>query len=352
MKVGIIGCGQIAKTHIPFILSFKDKPVVAVADPNEEMLKDTADAYQIEKRFRSADEMLSGFKPDVVHILTPPQSHYALCTKIIEAGCHIFLEKPMCLDLAEAEKLAKNAASANIKLCVDHNHKFDPYMLQAKGWIESGAIGEICSLDSFYGFDLGTNPQSRYFREAYTHWAYRIPGGLYQNLIDHPLYLVLDYLPNPDRITAISSEVGVLPGGVPDELRVLMADGSRTANVSVSLGASPRFHYFNAYGTKGSLHVDFINQYAFLYKTGKGPKTVSRTLMNLSAGMKLIKATTGNIISVLRGHYTPYPGTETIIHRFYESVLKGTEPPISLNQALKVMEISDIIWRQIQYPKF
>lgn len=352
MRVGIIGCGQIAKTHLPFIFSYPNKPQVAVVDMDEEVLKETADIFQISNRYLSVDEMLSSFKPQVVHILTPPQSHYALSVKAVESGCHIFLEKPMCIDLTEAEKLVERVKASNLHLCVDHNHKFDPYMLQAKRWIEEGMIGEICSMDSFYGFDLGTNPQSRYFREAYTHWAYRMPGGLFQNLIDHPLYLVLDYLPNPDGITAISHEVNVLPGGVPDELRILMWDTSRVANVSVSLGASPRFHYFNVYGTKGSLFVDFINQYAFLYKTNKGPKSISRTLMNLSSGMKLINATTNNIIRVLRGRFTPYPGTETIIHHFYDAIIKGTDPPVSLKQALKVMEISDVVWNQIHYPKF
>lgn len=352
MKVGIIGCGQIAKTHIPFIKSYREISRIALADTNTEMLNDTAGAYQLSDRYSSVDDLLSNFKPDVVHILTPPQSHYWLCVKALEAGCHVFLEKPMCADLAEAQKLVERTISARLKLCVDHNHKFDPYMLQAKTLIDGGAIGDICSMESFYGFDLGTNPQSRYFREAYTHWAYRIPGGLYQNLIDHPLYLVLDYLPNPDRIMAISHEMGVLPGGVPDELRILMGDASRTAYVSVSLGVSPRFQYFNVYGTKGSLSVDFINQHTFVYKVGKGPKAISRTLMNFSAGTGLIKATTKNIVRVLRGKFTTYPGTETIIHRFYDAILKGGDPPVSLQQALKVMEVSEAVWRQIQYPKF
>jgi predicted dehydrogenase len=352
MRVGVIGCGQIAKTHLPFILSYPDRPAVAVADTNEEILKDTAEAFGISKRYLSVKELLSGFQPHVVHVLTPPQSHYPLCLEAIEAGCHVFVEKPMCVDLAQAEALAARATAAGVKLCVDHNHKFDPAMLQARGWIEQGAVGTLCSMESYYGFDLGSDPRSRYYREAYTHWAYRTPGGLFQNLIDHALYPVLDYLPDPDRITAVSHECGVTPGEVPDELRVLMANGSCSAFVSVSLAASPRFHYFNVYGTRASIHVDLINQYAYLYKKRKGPGAITRALSNVESAKVLVHSTLRNMGRVVRGKFTVYPGTQTIIHRFYDAVLNDTEPPVTLQQALKVVEIGDIIWKQIDYPQF
>jgi len=352
MKTGIIGCGQISDTHIPFIKSHSSNPEIAIADSNEFMLAKAGDKYGITQRFSSADALLQDFCPDVVHILTPPQTHFELCMKFMKAGCHIFLEKPMCMDSKEAHALAAEAKVQGLILCVDHNHRFDPYMLKAKKLFESGAIGDLCSIESYYGFDLGTNPGSRYFREAYTHWAYRMPGGLFQNLIDHPLYQALDYMDSPSSIEAFSHEKGIMPGGVPDELRIFMRDEKCTAHITVSLAVSPRAHYFKLAGTKGTIFVDFVNQYTFLYKHSKGPKAISRALMNITSGLLLIFSTVTQVFKVIAGRFTTYPGTEIIIHQMYDAILNGTKPPVSLDQAVKVLEISDIVWDKISYPKF
>ena len=97
-------------------------------------------------------------------------------------------------------------------------------MIRARDLVERGAIGSLCGIESYYGFDLGSSPGARYFSQAYTHWAYQLPGGLLQNGLDHPLSVVVPFMAEPKRVMAASAEVGVLPRGVPGELRMILAN--------------------------------------------------------------------------------------------------------------------------------
>lgn len=66
--------------------------------------------------------MLENTKPDVVHILTPPQSHAEISIQCLESGCHVFVEKPLCLTSDEVDEIYKSARSNDRIVGIDHNN--------------------------------------------------------------------------------------------------------------------------------------------------------------------------------------------------------------------------------------
>src|SRR5262245_11145127 len=132
MKVGIVGCGQIATVHIPYIRALPDTTIVAVTDHDPARASEMAARFGIAGVSRTVDELVARHRPDVVHILTPPQTHAPLALQAMHAGCHVLVEKPMAVNLEEAEAMEAAARLRGVKLCVDHNHLFDPAVVAAR----------------------------------------------------------------------------------------------------------------------------------------------------------------------------------------------------------------------------
>src|ERR1700730_16663326 len=95
LKVGIIGCGKIADGHIEEIQKLSCARVVAVCDLEPILAEQLACRYSVPNWYADFDHMLSECRLDVIHIATPPHSHVTLARKAAEAGCHVFLEKPL-----------------------------------------------------------------------------------------------------------------------------------------------------------------------------------------------------------------------------------------------------------------
>ena len=102
------------------------------------------------------EAMLRSRCVDVVHILTPPKTHAELAIRAMEAGCHVFVEKPMALTVEETDAMNAAAGRNRVKLCVGHSRVCAPLMLKARNLVESGKIGKVLHVDVSYNFDVAT----------------------------------------------------------------------------------------------------------------------------------------------------------------------------------------------------
>ena len=89
MKIGIIGCGKIADSHVTQIRRIAGCEIVGVCDQEELMAKQLFERYELKQYFDDAIKMIEETKPDVVHITTPPKSHFDLAKLCLEMNCHI-----------------------------------------------------------------------------------------------------------------------------------------------------------------------------------------------------------------------------------------------------------------------
>jgi myo-inositol 2-dehydrogenase/D-chiro-inositol 1-dehydrogenase/scyllo-inositol 2-dehydrogenase (NAD+) len=122
--------------HIP------EAKLVAVVDPNQDVLQATADEYGIEARFVSLEEALEKAELEAVVITTPTFTHAQLAITAADAGKHVLLEKPMALDLKECDAIAQAAQKNQTILQLGFMRRFDPEFTTAAERIAAGEIGQ------------------------------------------------------------------------------------------------------------------------------------------------------------------------------------------------------------------
>jgi len=347
MKIGIIGCGLNSDYHINFARSYPGLEIAGIVDRDEKKAKDCAQRYNIPGIFSSIKDLVEQSKPDVLHIVTPPKTHFSLVKEAIALKCHVLVEKPLALNLQEAKELYDLAERNNVKLCTMHNHFYDPCMAGVHERVKQGDFGKIINVESYYGL----NTQIPAFREYpvpnVLPWLYDLPGGVYHDFMAHPLYVMLDYTGKPREIKVMHRTCGTLPHGIPDELRILINGEKAFGTLTFSFAAKPHLHFVRIYGTSMMAEVDFNTMTNVMHPVSSLPKAAQKATYNLSESWQLFKSTTANVINFVRGKLKPYQGMKILIHRFYDYIQGKGEIPVTREQALLVMETMDEIWRQV-----
>ena len=131
LKIGVLGAGHLGKIHLRCILQADQ--VYALAgfyDPNPDTSRETALQFNI-RAFPSAEALIEAV--DVVDIVTPTPSHFALAEKAILAGKHVFVEKPLTRTLEEAQQLIQLSRAHRVQVQVGHVERFNPALLALKG---------------------------------------------------------------------------------------------------------------------------------------------------------------------------------------------------------------------------
>jgi nucleoside-diphosphate-sugar epimerase/predicted dehydrogenase len=330
MKIGLVGCGQIAYVHVPFILKAKGHRLVGVCDADRGRAEALAQRFQIGRVFDNFEQLLAQ-KPDIVHVLTPPRTHAALAMQAMAAGCHVLVEKPMALSLEEADAMITAARTHRVKLCINHNQLFDPVILQAQQLLAKGFVGTVVGIESYYGFNLAQTSERR--------WVENLPGGVFQNLAPHPLSLLLQFLRAPLDLHVTTLVTGVLGPDVPDELRLLVRGADTVGTLTISLGIKPHLNFLRIYGSKAVLHADLANMILSTERLRPLPKAAARALMNIEHGLQLASGAVYNAVRFMLGRLKPYQGLGNLIYAFYESIVHDHAPPVSGEDARRVVEI-------------
>ena len=280
--------------HIPYVRSYAGAEVVGLTDTDEGRAKTTAARFGIAeyrpdpcRAHRAAPARCRAHRH-------PPATHAALAIQAMEAGCHVFVEKPMAVNLEEAEAMEAASRRYGVKLCVDHNHLFDPALVQAKAMVAQGGIGELVSVETFEGFSLGT-PDNPYVEPgAAAHWVHRLPGGIFQNLAPHPVYLLLAFLDPPKTLHAVAQKTGRVPTSFADELRVLVSSDNGIGCFMVSLSIQPFMKYVNLFGTEGSIRVNLSTNSLTVAKNRELPRALARGMLGVDEATQLVQSTVAN----------------------------------------------------------
>lgn len=145
----MIGAGRVGKNHSRTLNCFvPGSEIVAIVDPVTEFLLATADEFGIPNRYSSLEEALGKCEFDAVVITTPTPTHRDLAITAANHGKHVFLEKPMALNLKECDDITHGAKSAGVHLQLGFMRRFSPEFVAAYSRIQAGEIGEIMMVKS------------------------------------------------------------------------------------------------------------------------------------------------------------------------------------------------------------
>jgi len=142
-RVGIVGCGTVSHAHMPAYRSVSATDVVAATDIQEDRLRKFSEEYRISALYRDYKEMLDKERLDIISVCTLADSHCEITVAAAQRGVHVLCEKPMALDLSEADRMIDVCEKSGVKLAVDHHRRGDSRYQKAKQLIADGAIGDL-----------------------------------------------------------------------------------------------------------------------------------------------------------------------------------------------------------------
>jgi predicted dehydrogenase len=145
VRAAFIGLGRIYDLNVLGYIDNPDVEVVALVDPSEERRAQRHADWPGARTFASAAELASsGLEVDAVEVLLPVQLHPEGVVELLSYGWHINLQKPMCSDLFEAERMLKAANDSGLVLRVMENYLFHEPLRRLKATVAAGDIGDIC----------------------------------------------------------------------------------------------------------------------------------------------------------------------------------------------------------------
>ena len=155
-RAGIIGCGNIAKVHAAGYRASMEVDLVAGAEIVPERLQSFCDEWEVSERYADYHEMLVKEKLDIVSICTRNNQHVEPTLAAAEAGVKaVFVEKPMALNLGDADRMIESCDRHGVKLFVDHTMRFEANYRRLKEQIDEGIIGDLTMVEVIAIGDLG-----------------------------------------------------------------------------------------------------------------------------------------------------------------------------------------------------
>ena len=166
LRIVQVGCGSISRLWLEPLQGLADVTVAGFVDIDAAAAREAAHTYgDHAPAGTDLQAMLALTRPDVVFDCTVPEAHHDVTLAALEAGCHVFGEKPMAGTLAQAQAMIDAAARCGRTFAVMQNRRFDPSIRALRAFLDEGPIGRVTTVHA----DFFIAPHFGGFREAMRH---------------------------------------------------------------------------------------------------------------------------------------------------------------------------------------
>jgi len=335
LRVAIVGAGKMAVNHARAVGRTGGRgTVVAVADPSET----ARDAFALEfpgvRTHATLGELLSAGQVDVVHIVTPPASHVSLARQALEAGVHVYVEKPFVERTHEAREIADLADAHGLQVCAGHQLLFEPPTRVVEEVLPG--LGRVVHVESYFSF--------RPVRAA--------PGGRTPlrsdlqllDILPHPVYLLLGVL---ERAADGPVELLSLEVSQTGTVHALVQKGEVTATLVVTLEGRPVESYLRIIGRNGSVFADYVRS-TVQRSIGPGTSGIDKLLAPYRQARQLFFGTTVALGRRFLKRQRSYPGLAELFGAFYDAI-RGVGPaPLSAKSIVETVRICERVSDELQ----
>lgn len=354
LRVGIVGCGKIADGHAEVLNFLPGAKLVAVCDREILLAEQLAVRFGITRWYDDLAAMLAAENLDVVHITTPPAVHLALTKQCVEAGAHVFLEKPLTLTAPESAELIETVERHGRKMSINYWPNFDPPAMHFKQLLAQGTIGDVVHVEAFIGYDL-SGAYGQALMGDPSHWVNRLPGKLFQNMMDHIFNRIVPLFPAGEpEVHAYAYKrrpamMGNATDELLDELRVVLKSGTVSGYGTLCSHARPVANTMKVYGTKNTVEVDFNLRTVIVAKSQSYPSAIGRLVPPFQMASQFLAAGRRNLVAFRRNEFQFFAGMATLLELFYTAIRTDGPPPIPYEEILSVAKVMDDVIGQV-YP--
>lgn len=337
LKVGIIGVGGIARTHMPGWMQSEHTEVVAAADISQEIVEAFGKAHGITRLTTDSSELINDPEIDIIDICTPNMYHEALAVAALEAGKHVLCEKPLApTPQAVQRMIAARDRSGKLLMTAQHQ-RFHANSKALKAEIETGALGDIYHARAWMLRRAAYPGRASFVQKRHS------GGGACIDIGVHVLDLTLWFMGNPKPVTVsgiarteLARQPGVFTiwGGFPPpegwDVEEFAAAFVRFENgASLILEVSWLLHHDTPgedrqiwlYGTEGGAHLPKCE----IYQTNRQTKQLYNRTLQLT-----------------KDQVEPH-ALQCI--EFAQAIVDGAPSPVPPEQSLQVMTILDAVYR-------
>jgi predicted dehydrogenase len=153
IRTAVIGTGFIGRVHVEALRRVEHVDVVEIAATSLDKARAAGAGYNVLNATDDWHNVIADPSIDAVHIATPNVLHFPIAKAALEAGKHVLCEKPLAMDVGEAEQLVRLQTAKNLRGGLCHNLRYYPMVQQMRAMCQAGELGEILVVQGTYSQD-------------------------------------------------------------------------------------------------------------------------------------------------------------------------------------------------------
>ncbi len=286
-------------------------------DPDESVVTAAAGDRDV-PGFVDLSEALSEASPDVVHVCAPPALHGSIAMRSLEAGAHLYVEKPFTLRVSEAEAVLTRASELGRKVAAGHQLLMDPASIAGETFLDS--IGDLRHIESYFAFKTRREVSGKRGRTSVEQLL---------DILPHPTYVLAHFM---EASTGEAPHIRYLDAGEDGHANVTVQAGRATGNLVVTLEGRPVNSFVRLIGTRGTVELDYVRGIAIpKLWIGSGLDKVTEPYHHALA---LAWGSTASLARRLVRRERSYPGLRQMFEALYESIRRDLPSPVTPNNIL------------------
>jgi len=310
VNAAVVGCGNIGTyAHIPNLKMLPNVELVSVCDIIEEKAEAASRQFKVGRYDTDYRKIVSDSDIGLVAICTPPDTHLEIASAALEAGKHVFLEKPLAANLQDSVKLHKVAKGSEAKLMPGFCLRYHGMFKYVKHLIEQGKVGKPALMwRNAIGAAIGVLAPAQWVMQR------RRSGGM---LVENTMHIFDAFRWYAGEYDSVYAEARTISKGVDIEDTAMVAmkfKGGAYATITQTWAATHSWDTWGVMGMNGTVTVDgYIG----------GPMQVSW------------KGESLRVVDIKEDAILMY---RKELESFVQNILGNTEPEVNVTDALKAME--------------
>ncbi|MFQ5506234.1 MAG: Gfo/Idh/MocA family oxidoreductase, partial [Planctomycetota bacterium] len=346
----MVGAGYVADVHVQALAELPLVDLTSVCDLVPGKARRFGDRYGIANAYDSVDALLESESIDAAHLVVPPELHAELCARLLRAGLHVLVEKPLALSAAACDRLVDLAAEKKLALGVNHCQTFHPGFLELASLVDAGAIGPLEHVLSITNL-----PLRQLSAGQFGHWMFRHPQNILFESGPHPFSLIHALLGDVETAHSMSGDRTMLEQEQPfyRSWQAMLRCEKGTATLRLSLGTKHLESRLLVIGPDGALDLDLVHGFLTRSEKTRWPEFFD-TWMNAYRRRRSLrrrgrKAFLDYLLSLFKVKPRSdlfYLSMKGSIQGFHEAVREGRTPPASGLEGASVVAFCEKVWAE------
>jgi predicted dehydrogenase len=340
LKGVLVGCGAIAREHLAALSELGYVEVAAVCDLSAARAEATAERFGIARHYLNHNQMIAEVRPDLVHITTPPSSHFSIAKDCLSSGRNVLCEKPITMEYQDFRQLHELAVRNNCLLLENHNMRFHSSILKIRELMQSGRLGDVLDVQVLFCLNI-MGPRSPYIDRNAPHFGLVLRGGVIGDFLTHIAYLALMFTGAVVDVRTVWTK-HVTESPLPaDEFRALIKGERASAYVGFSGNGQPNGFWVRLAGTLMQVETNLLEPPRLTLRRARaGEQAVATFVDGIAESCDVFTGVVAGFWRKLGGG-SRYDGLSELIASTYRALDTGVPPPISLDEIDEVARLVD-----------